>query len=151
MGRSKNHLAKSIFKPQYTPSQHKGRTVTLHLLDKVQNELQKLIGDKQIIKMDKCSEELIRPVVITVKKDNTVKIALDSKKLNYAIHKKKYQFQSIAHFDSVAVFISESKNKPGQYFFSKMDLKYAYSQILIDENSKKYCDFNILGGKATGT
>ena len=37
---------------------------------------------------------------------------------------KKYQLQSIDQLmDSVAVFVSERKNKPGQYFFSKIDLK----------------------------
>ena len=60
-------------------------------------------------------------------------------------------FSSSIQFDSVAVFISERKNKPGQYVFSKIELKYAYSQILLDEIIKKHCDFNILGGKATGT
>ena len=115
LGQSKNHIAKSIYKSQYTPSQHKGRRVPLHLLGKVEQELQKLIDQKQIIKLDKCSDELfISPVVITVKKDKTVKIALDSKKLNDAIDKNKYQMQSIDHLmDSVAVFISERKNKPG--------------------------------------
>ena len=38
--------------------------------------------------------------------------------------------------DSVAVFISERKNKPGHYLFSKIDLKYAYSQISLDKNIK---------------
>ena len=152
LGCSKNHIAKSIFKSTYTPSQHKGRRVPLHLLEKVENELKKLIDDKQIIKLEKCSDELfISPVVITVKKDKSVKIALDSKKLNDAIHKNKYQIQSIDHLmDSVAVYISERKNKQGKYFFSKIDLKYAYSQIPLDDNIKKHCNFNILGGKATG-
>ena len=60
--------------------------------------------------------------------------------------------QSIDHLmDSVAVYISERKNKQGKNFFSKIDLKYAYSQIPLDENIKKHCNFNILGGKATGT
>ena len=67
LGRSKNHIAKLIFKTQYTPPQHKGRRVHLHLLDKVEQELQKLI-DEKIIKLDKCSDELsISLVVITVK------------------------------------------------------------------------------------
>ena len=153
LGRSKNHIAKSIFKTQYTPSQHKRRRVPLHLLDKVEQELQKLIDEKQIIKLNKCSGELfISPVVITVKKDKTVKIALDSKKLNDAIHRYKYQVQNIDHLmDSVAVFISERKNKTGQNFFSQIDLKYANSQIPLDDNIKKHCNFNILGGKITGT
>ena len=116
-------------------------------------ELKKLIDDGQIIKLEKCPDDLfISPVVITVKKDKSVKIALDSKTLNDAIHKNKYQMQSIDHLiDSVAVYISERRNLPGKYLFSKIDLKYAYSQIPLDENIQKHCNFNILGGRATGT
>ena len=40
---------------------------------------------------------------------------------------------------------------PGQYFFSKIDLKHAYSQIPLDENTKMDCNFNILCGQAKGT
>ena len=151
--RLKNHIAKSLFRQNYTPSQHKGRRVPLHLLDKVELELKKLIDDGQIIKSEKCPDDLfISPVVITVKKDKSVKIALDSKKQNDAIHKNKYQMQSIDHLiDSVAVYISERRNLPGKYFFSKIDLKYAYSQIPLDENIQNHCNFNILGGRATGT
>ena len=90
LGRSKNHIAKSLFRQNYTPSQHKGRRVPLHLLDKVENELKKLIEDGQIIKIKKCPNDLfISPVVITVKKDKSVKIALDSKKLDDVLHKTK--------------------------------------------------------------
>ena len=60
--------------------------------------------------------------------------------------------QSIDHLmDSVAIHISERKPKQGKYFFSKSDLKYNYSQILLGDNIKKHCNFNILRGKATGT
>ena len=70
LGRSKVHIVNSIFKSEYTPSQHKGRRVPLHLLEKVENKLKKLIDDKQIIKLEKCPDELfISPVVITNKKD----------------------------------------------------------------------------------
>ena len=34
---------------------------------------------------------------------------------------------------------------------SKIDLKYAYRQIQLDESIAEHCNFNILGGKATGT
>ena len=153
LGKSKNHIAKPSMKENFKPVQQNGRRVPLHLLDKVEAELKKLIQDKQIIKLDKCSDEhFISPVVITVKHDKSVKIALDSKKLNDAIHKNKYQMQSIDHLiDEVATYISERKQNPGEFFFSKIDLKYAYSQIPLDPNIQKHCNFSILGGKATGT
>ena len=82
LGRSKNHIAQSIFKASCTPSQHKGRRIPLHLLEKVENELNKLIDDGQIIKLEKCPDDLfISPVVITVKKDKSVKISSIRKSL----------------------------------------------------------------------
>ena len=53
--------------------------------------------------------------------------------------------------DAVAVYISERMKSPGTYWFSKIDLKYAYSQIPLDESIAKHCNFGILGGRATGT
>ena len=146
-------MAKSIFKENFTPTQHKGRGVPLHLLERVEQELEKLIEDKQIIRLENCSDEyFIIPVVITVKKDKSIKIALDSKELNNAIHKNKYQMQSIDHLiDAVANYISERSTEQGTLYVSKIDLKYAYSQIPSDPQLQKHCNFNILGGKATGT
>ena len=60
--------------------------------------------------------------------------------------------QSIDHLiDAVALHISERKASPGMYWISKIDLKYAYSQIPLDESIAKHCKFSILGGRAIGT
>ena len=49
-----------------------------------------------IIKLDKCLDrQFISPIVITVKKDQTVKLALDSKKINKFNHKNKHQMPNI--------------------------------------------------------
>ena len=53
--------------------------------------------------------------------------------------------------DSVARYNSDNKNKTGNFLFSKIDLKYAYSQIPLHLEIRKRCNFNILGGKSTGT
>ena len=60
--------------------------------------------------------------------------------------------QSIDHLiDAVANFISQRSTEHGTFYFSKTDLKYAYSQILLDPYLRKHCNFNILGVQATGT
>ena len=65
---------------------------------------------------------------------------------------KKYQMQSIDHLiDAAAKYISERGNKNGTFYFSKIDLKYAYSQIPFDTQLEKHCNFHIPGVKATGT
>ena len=152
LGKSKNHIAKSTLKQDISPYQHKGRRVPLHLTEKVDKEIQHLLNTNQIIKLEKCSDQVfISPVVITVKHDQSIKLALDSKLLNDAIDKNKYQMQSIDNLrDSVAKYISDNKNKQGNFLFSKVDLKYAYSQIPLHPEIRKHCNFNILGGKSTG-
>ena len=147
LGRSKNRVAKSTFKENFTPTQHKGRRVPLPLLERVEQELEKLIEDKQIMRLEKCSDEyFISPIVITVIKDKSVKIALDSKELNDAIHKNKHQMQSIDHLiDAVANYVSERSTEQGTFYFSKIDSKYAHSQIPLDPKLQKHCNFNILG------
>ena len=47
--------------------------------------------------------------------------------------------------------ITSKKNKEGPWWFSKIDLNYAYSQIPLDDSIAEHCNFNILAGKATGT
>ena len=80
LGKSKNHIAKWIFKQNHIPNQQKGRRVPLHLLETVEIEVEQIKQDKQIIKLDKCPDDLfVSPVVITVKKDKSVKLALVSK------------------------------------------------------------------------
>ena len=74
LGRAKNHMAKSTFKENFKPTQHKGRRVPLHLLERVEKELENLIKDKQIRRLEKCSDEyFISPVVITVKRTKVSK------------------------------------------------------------------------------
>ena len=68
----------------------------MHLQERVEAELKKLMDQKHINKLDKYSDrQIFSPIVITVKKDQTVKLALDSKKINNIIHKHKYQMPNI--------------------------------------------------------
>ena len=87
LGRSKNHIAKPTFKQYFKRTQRKPRKVPLHPIDKLEIELKNLIEDKRIVKLGKCSDEyFVSPVVIRVKSDNSIKLALDSKELNDALH-----------------------------------------------------------------
>ena len=47
--------------------------------------------------------------------------------------------------------LPKEKNPQGHSGFRKIDLKYAYSQIPLDNSIAKHCNFSILGGRATGT
>ena len=52
--------------------------------------------------------------------------------------------------DNIAQSISESSHE-GEVLFSTIDLRYAYSQLPLDEATAKQCNFNIISGQATGT
>ena len=85
------------------------------------------------------------------KKDQTIKLALDLKVLNKAIHKNKYQMPNI---DTLIKSVSQQISAPASQsktYFSKIDLKYAYSQLNLDANAANHCNFNIISGDMTGT
>ena len=152
IGRSKSHVAKSKFHKNFQARHQKGRRIPINLQDKVNTELRKLLAEKHIIKLSSCPDNyFISPIVVTVKKDQTIKLALDSKILNKAIHKNKYQMPNI---DTLIESISQQISAPASQnttYFSTIDLKYAYSQLNLDVNTANHCNFNIISGDMTGT
>ena len=106
----------------------KWREVPIHLQPKVKIELEKLLNEGHIKKLTNCSDQFfISPIVITVKKDQSIKIALVSKILNKAIHKNKYQMPNT---DSLIQTISQTLSTLPQEtaYSTTLDLQYAYSQ-----------------------
>ena len=121
IGKSKLHIVRSKFHKNYTPTNQKVRRVPIILLDKVSNELRKLSDQRHIEKLKECSDQnFISPIVITVKKDKSVKLALDSKILNKAIHKNKYQLPNIDNLiNSISQHINDS-NEDDNFFFQRL-------------------------------
>ena len=65
--------------------------------------------------------------------------------------KNKYQMHNIdCLMDNIAQKITQSSDE-GEVLFSTIELRYAYSQIPLDEETAKQCNFNINGGQTTGT
>ena len=85
--------------------------------------MKKLSEQGHIEKLQKCSDKnFISPIVITVKKDKSVKLALDSNVLYKAIHKNKYQMPNIdSLIDSISKHINDSNHGENVYF-STIDL-----------------------------
>ena len=92
IGRSKIHIAKSKFHKSFQPKHQKNRRVPINLQEQVNSEIINFLEEGHIKKLNNCSDQyFISPIVITVKRDQTIKLALDSKALNKSIHKNKYQ------------------------------------------------------------
>ena len=91
-------------------------------LDRLQNE-------GHFEKLTSCSDEqFISPIVITVKNDQSMKMALDSKVFNKAINKNKYKMPNIEMLiDPISQHHTNTQNGQ-QAYFSTIDLKFANSQ-----------------------
>ena len=64
----------------------------------MQAEIDRLLDEGHIEKLNRVTDkQFIQPVVITVKKDKTVKIGLDARALNNEIVKDKYQMPNTEH------------------------------------------------------
>ena len=91
----------------------------------------------------------IQPTVITVKKDKSIKIALDARVMNENIKKDKYQMPNL---DDLMCSLAETitGDGSGEVWFTSVDLKYAFGQVLLNPSLAKHCNFAIIGGKASG-
>ena len=117
----------------------------------MEKEIEKLLTEGHIKKLDKCTSDcFIAPIVITVKKDDSIKLALDAKPINRQMFKNKHQMPNVDKInDGVSQIVTE--NKESILYFTMLDLKYAFSQFKLAADKAEQCDFNIVGGKATGT
>ena len=112
LGHSKNHKVFTQFKSPPIPIQELGRRVPIHIQAIVGAKIKKLAGECHIEKIDKCtSDQFVVPVVITAKKDGTVKLAMDAKPMNSQIYKNKFQMPNILEFLDSAVQIITSKSE----------------------------------------
>ena len=85
------------------------------------------MGDaKHIIKLNNCSDKnLISPIVITVKRDEIAKLALDSKTLNKSIHKIKDQIPNSDNLNDTIQQYSKANASHETAYFSTLNLEYA--------------------------
>ena len=122
----------------------------IHLQPKMKIELEKLLNEGHIDKLTNCPDQFfVSPIVITVKKDQSIKITLSSKILIKDIHKNKYQLPNI---DSPIQTISKTLSTAPQEtaYFRTLDLQYAYSQLNLHSDTARHCNFNLVSGDMTG-
>ena len=143
----KNTEVKIQIKPGCYPIQQKARPIPYHLQDDVKNELDRLIKSGHLERLETIEEDcFVSPVVITVKKDKTVTIALDARKLNDSCIMKR---PHMPNMDELSNKISAelSKNELDPIWISVIDLDYAYGQMKLSPETSKHCNFAITGEK----
>ena len=149
-GKFKGIKIKANFTKEMKPTKQRGRRIPVKHQGSVMNEIQRLQNEGHIKKVDVTKENVfIQPTVITVKKDGSVKIAVDARQLNSYITKDKYQMPNVENLmDMIAEKMNENE---GEVWFTTLDLRYAYGQIQLEEETARQCNFKIIGGEATGT
>ena len=91
----------------------------------------------------------VSPVVISVKNDKSVKLALDSRKLNDSCNKMRPHMPNMEELlNQISVEIT--RDRILQLFISKIDLDYAYGQMKLSEETGRIYVFALTGGKFSG-
>ena len=83
-----------------------------------------------------------------MKKDKSVKIALDSRKLNEVCVKRQAAMPNMEEL--ISIILAEITKNNGEIWMSKIDLDYAYEQANLSKEAAKHCVFSIIGGDYTG-
>ena len=139
IGLSKTHLTQSKFHQKFTAKPHKCRLVPINLQPTVTEELERFQNEGHIEKLFSCSDEHFISRDHS-KKDKSIKLAIDSKVLNKARHKNKYQMPNIDMLiDTLLQYFTNTQNGQ-QAYFTTLDLKYAYSQLKLHHDTAKHCN-----------
>ena len=122
-------------KPGQYPVKQKARPIPLHFQEDVGRELEKLIKSGHLEKINDVDEGcFVSTVVITVKSDKSVKIALDSRNLNDSCIKLRPHMANMEELlNQVSVEIT--RDRTVKLFISKIDLDYAYGQMRFSEET----------------
>ena len=117
-GRIEGHGINAEFEENCLPKQQKGRRILLQLQNSVEKELEKLIKNGNIERVNEIKDDVyIQTTVITVKRDKTVKIALDAREMNENIKKDKYQMPNLD--DLLNTFAETITTQKGERYGSR--------------------------------
>ena len=123
------------------PIQEKGRRVPIHIQPKVGAEIKKLISEVHIVKLDECtSDQFVAPVVVTAKKDGTVKLAMDAKPMNVQIFKNKFQMPNLLELLDPAAQVITSKDP--SYHIKGLSVVFCFLDDLLIVSKCSILDHN---------
>ena len=119
--------------PSVTPVSQAPRRVPFSMLKKVEAKIQELL-DLDIIEEVKGPTTWVSPVVIVNKPDKDIRLCIDMRQANKAIIREVFQIPVI---DEVLEKINGSK------WFGKVDLKWGYHQLELEEKSRDITTFAV--------
>ena len=127
----KNFVAELYPRPNHSPSFQKARTLPFSCRPKVEEAIDKLVESDYLEKVE--FSDYAAPIVPVCKKDNSIRICGDFRKINQILHETIYP---IPHMADLITKVA------GHKFYSKIDLKNAYLQIQVSDESQKFLVIN---------
>lgn len=119
-------------KPNAVPKYHPARRVPLALQSKLKETLTSMEKNNVIEKVEHPSG-WVSNMVIVEKKDGTLRLCLDPKDLNEALHQEKYLIPNLDELRSKLC---------GTKFFSVLDLQAGFWQVPLTPESSELCTFS---------
>ena len=134
IGKLKDTQVKIHVDESVKPVAQRPRRVTFHLRDKVEQEIQKLLDEHIIEKVQGDLTPWVSPIVVVPKKDSeSVRICVDMRKPNQAILRKRHQMPTVEELTS---------DLNGEKVFSKIDLTSEYHQLELTPESRSITTFS---------
>ena len=131
------------------PNTTKSTTNALWFTRRSEDELDRLIKSGHLERLEIEEDGFVSPVVITCKKDKSVKIALDAGKLFESCIKKRLHMPNLAELlNQLSAELSRNDTQP--IWISVIDLNYAYGQMKVAPETSKHCNFAITREKING-
>ena len=145
-GTIKDTEIKIQLKPGHFPVKQKARPVPLHL----QEHVGRFIESGHLEKIKNVDEDCFAfPVVITVKSDESVKIALDSRKLNDSCIEMRPQMLNMEELLN-QISIEFIRDQAMHTFISKINLDSACVQMKLSKETSRQGVFALTGWKFSG-
>ena len=133
LGKLKNSSVKLNIDETVTPVSLKQRRIPFHIRKKVDEEIDRLLKADIIEKIpDSQPTPWVSPIVAVPQKDNSIRLCVDMRKPNIAIKRTNFLIPTISDVD---VLLN------GACYFSKLDVRQAFHQIELEENSRHITTF----------
>ncbi len=137
LGTFKGRKVKIEVDPGAEPRYFKARTLPFDVRQKVEEELERLVAEGTLEPVK--HSQWATPLVVVMKQDKSVRLCGDFKvTVNPVAKLDKLDRYPIPKVDDL-VASSLGKGK----LFTKLDLRHAYQQLLLEDDSKKYVVINI--------
>ena len=109
------------------PKHFKFRSIPFHYRKGIEDALNEMVSNNMIEPIE--YSEWAMPIVPVIKSNGKIRICVDFKYLNSQINVNEYPLPKI---DEILTELGECK------YFTKLDLKNAYMQLAVDDESQKY-------------